>query len=126
MAITDKAKRQVHQERGAREGWSGRRTADFIQVQVFMRKRSTGGRPFAPPRTLTELIQQMERHQGQWLRRYAFWIAFVKEGEQKGTVLRSSQRFQGRVKEAREALKMLASRANELAKRLESFEKDDL
>jgi hypothetical protein len=126
MGIHDKAKRQTLQERAAREGWSSIKAAEFIQLQVFRAKRSMGGRPFAAPRNLAELIQQIERHHEQSLRRYTVWISFLKEREQKAILGKSTQRLLRRIEAARATLKTIASRANELAKQLETLETDGL
>jgi hypothetical protein len=122
MGIPDKAKRQMFQERAAREGWTGIKAAECIQVKVFKAKRSTGGRPFAVPRNLSELVQQIERHQEQSLRRYAVWTSFVEQCEQKASRGKSGQPLQRRLVAADEALGKIASQARQLAKRLESLE----
>jgi hypothetical protein len=125
MGIRDKAKRQKFQERAATKGWTGVKAAEFIQVQLFKAKRSTGGRPFAAPRNLSELVQQVERHHEQSLRRYAIWRSFAHEWEQKASRRKANQQLQKQVGAACKTLGEIAREARELAKQLESFEKND-
>ncbi len=125
MAVTDKKKREQLQERAAEENWSAIRTAAIIQSKVFRKKRSAGGRPCAPPEDLEELLQQVERHLGESMRRHDLWIGFLQQLKNNPPGKRNRLRLRSRILQISDSLKTVLMRSKELAKLLEFIAEDD-